>query len=171
MRKILILLLAVVWVFSSVVRADVPHNLQVKLILKILSMDRNFSRFGDPIKIGTSSDGFLKALSASSSLKIKGKSFVVEKMSSPDDVSKYNIVYVGKEWASQYAAASTKAVANKSLMFCETEDGVLSGGGAISFKVVGGKPKIVINLGNVKSQGTDFPAGFLKITVVVGSMD
>jgi hypothetical protein len=171
MRKTLILLLAVLWVFSSIATAEVPHNLQVKLILKILSMDRNFSRFGDPIKIGTSSDGFFKALSASGSLKIKGKGFTVEKMSSADDVGKYNIVYIGKEWASQYSAASGKAEASKTLMFCETEDGVLSGGGAISFKVVGGKPKIVINLGNVKAQGTDFPAGFLKITVVVGSMN
>ncbi|MCP5051568.1 MAG: YfiR family protein [bacterium] len=152
--------------------ADVPAGMQVKLMLKILSMDRNFDRFGDPIKIGVSSDVFLSELNAvKGKLKIKKKDFVAEKMGSPDDIANYKVIYVGKDWAANYSAASSKAVENKALMFCETEDGVLSGGGAISFKVVAKKPKIVINIGNVKNQGTDFPSGFLKITVVVGSMN
>jgi len=151
---------------------DVPQDLQVKLMLKILSMDRNFARFGEPLKIGVSSDTYLKELKAvEGKLKVKDKDFVAEKMASPDDIAKYKVVYVGKDWAANYSAAAAKATSNKSLMFCETEEGVLSGGGAISFKVVDNKPKIVINLNNVKDQGTDFPAGFLKITVVVGSMN
>jgi hypothetical protein len=173
MRSKLILLLIVLFVLSfQAYSQDIPKGLQVKLMLKILSMDRNFARFGDPIKIGCSSDSFISEMNkVKGKLKVKQKDFVIEKMASPDDIAKYKVIYVGKEWASNYAAASGNAKSNKALMFCETEEGVLNGGGAISFKAVGGKPKIVVNVGNVKDQGTDFPAGFLKITVVVGSMN
>lgn len=150
---------------------DVPLNLQAKLMLKILSMDRNFARFGDPIKIGTSDDNLLSELNAiKGKMKVKGKDFVAEKMASPDDVTNFKVIYVGKNWASNYAAASGKAAASQVLMFCETEQGVMAGGGAVSFKAVGGKPKIVVNLENAKKQGTDFPANFLKVTVVVGGL-
>jgi hypothetical protein len=170
MKKLFLLVIMLLLVGLQVYSQDVPHNLQVKLMLKILSMDRNFDRFGDPIKIGVSSDLFLKELNAEKgTLRVKQKYFVAEKMDSPKDVDKYKVIYVGKEWAANYSAVSVKATANKALMFCETEEGVLSGGGAISFKVVANKPKIVIHIGNVKLQGTDFPASFLKSTVVVGS--
>ena len=172
MRNKLILLLIALFVLSfQTYSQDVPKGLQVKLMLKILSYDRNFDRFGDPVKICSNSDSFIKEMNALKGMTIKGKNFTVEKMSSPDDIANYKVIYVGKEWESNYATCSEKAAANKSLMFCETESAVMSGGGGISFKVVAGKPKIVLNNGNVKSQGTDFPAGFLKITVVVGSMN
>ncbi len=172
MKTKIVLLFAVLLIMGfNTYAQDVPHELQVKLMLKILSMDRNFDRFGDPIKIGVSSDAFIKALKGEADLKVKGKGFVVEKMASPADVSKYKIIYVSKDWAAQYKATSAKAVEAKALMFCETEDGVLAGGGAISFKVLDSKPKIVINIANVKEQGTEFPANFLQITVVVGSMN
>ena len=171
MRSKLFLLLLVTALLSTyAVPQDVPANLQAKLMLKILSMDRNFGRFGDPVKIGTSSEDFAKELNGLPGLKVKGKDFVAEKMASLDDIGKYKVVYVGKNWANNYGAAAAKAIASKALMFCETEDGILSGGGSVSFKVVEGKPKIVVNLGNAIKQGTDFPADFLKITVVVGSL-
>jgi hypothetical protein len=168
--KLVLLLLAITLITAYAIAQDVPANLQAKLMLKILSMDRNFNRFGDPVKIGTSSDEFAKELNAMPGLKVKGKSFKAEKMNSLDDIDKYRVIYVGKNWASNYSAIESKAVASKTLVFCETEDGVLSGGGSVSFKVVEGKPKIVVNLENAKKQGTDFPADFLKITVVVGSI-
>ena len=143
---------------------EVPLNLQVKLILKIVSMDRNFDRFGDPIKIGVTDDDMMKELGAiKGKLTIKGKDFSVEKMASPGDVANYKVIYVGKNWADKYTAASAKAAENQCLMFCQAEEGVMTGGGAVSFKVVEGKPKIVVNLENAKKQGTDFPAGFLKL--------
>lgn len=173
MRKKLVLLVIAIMVVGAGIQlypADVPHGLQVKLMLKILSVDRNFARFGDPIKIGVSDDAFIAALKGASAMKVKGKGFVAEKMSTTADIAKYKVIYVGKNWASQYAAAAAAAGSSSALMFCETEDGVLSGGGSVSFKVVGKTPKIVVNLENAKKQGTDFPAGFLKITVVVGGL-
>jgi hypothetical protein len=170
-KKLILLVIAPMIVSAYIAAQDVPLNLQARLMLKILSMDRNFSRFGDPIKIGVSSDKFLQELTAvRGSYQIKGKDFSPEKIASLDDIAKYKVIYVGKDWANNYTAASVKAVENKCLMFCETEAGVLSGGGSVSFKVIGSKPKIVVNLKNSRNQGTEFPANFLKITVVVGGL-
>jgi hypothetical protein len=172
MKNRSVLFVIAILVLGTIISAqDVPINLQVKLMLKILSMDRNFSRFGDPITIATSSDEFLKELTAiKGKLKVKGKDFIAEKIASPDDVANYKVVYLGKNWAANYKAVSEKANENKCLVFCQEEAGVTEGGGAVSFKVVDEKPKIVVNVINAKSQGTDFPAGFLKITVVVGGL-
>ena len=172
MKNRLVLLVIALLVLGTIISAqDVPINLQVKLMLKILSMDRNFSRFGDPITIATSSDEFLEELTAiKGKLKVKGKDFMPEKIASVDDVANYKVVYLGKNWAANYKAVSEKASENQCLVFCEEEAGVTKGGGAVSFKVVDGRPKIVVNVVNARSQGTDFPAGFLKITVVVGGL-
>lgn len=172
MRNKLVLFVIALLVVGTIISAqDVPINLQGKLMLKILSMDRNFSRFGDPIKIGTSSDEFMKELNAlKKAYKIKGKDFIVKKITSVNEVGDYKVIYMGKEWAANYQAVSDKAKENQCLVFCEEEAGVTKGGGAVSFKVVDGRPKIVVNVVNAKNQGTDFPAGFLKITVVVGGL-
>ena len=172
MKKRLILLV-IVLMMSSIytIARDVPLNLQARLMLKVLSMDRNFSRYGDPIKIGVSSDEFLNELAAcNGALQVKGKKFVPEKMISLDDIAKYKVIHIGKNWDHIYTQASMWAAENKCLMFCESESGVINGGGAISFKVAGGKPKIVVNLKNSKAQGTEFPEIFLETTVVVGGL-
>lgn len=172
MRNRLVLVVIALLVLGTFISAqDVPINLQVKLMLKILSMDRNFSRFGDPIKIGTSSDEFLKELTAiKGKLKVKGKDFIAEKIDTVANAANYKVLYMGTNWAANYKAVSEIASENQCLVFCQEEAGVTQGGGAVSFKVVDGKPKIVVNVVNAKSQGTDFPAGFLKITVVVGGL-
>lgn len=171
-KKVILLGAALMMMGAYLISQDVPLNLQARLMLKVLSMDRNFSRYGDPIKIGVSSDKFLNELVACrGSLQVKGKGFVPEKLTSLDDIAKYKVIYMGKEWANSYKVGSEKAVENKCLMFCETESGVRGGGGAISFKVMAGKPKIVVNLKNSRNQGTEFPAIFLKSTIVVGGLE
>ncbi|MCP4157482.1 MAG: YfiR family protein [bacterium] len=172
LRFMIVFILTIVFLSGSIIYAQaVPAKLQVKLILKIVSMDRNFGRFGDPVKIGVSSDAVFSEFKANEGkVKVKGKDFIIEKMASLDDITNYKVAYVDKNWSNNYSAAAEKATANKTLIFCNEEDFVVAGGGAISFKVVSGKPKIVINLKNVKDQGTDFPANFLKITVVVGGL-
>lgn len=171
-KKVILLVTAVMILSAYMIAQDVPLSLQAKLMLKVLSMDRNFGRYGDPIKIGVSSDMFLNELEACrGSLQVKGKEFVPEKLGSLDDIAKYKVIYIGSEWAGSYALASEKAVENRCLMFCGTESGVMSGGAAISFKVVEEKPHIVVNLKNSRNQGTEFPAVFLKSTVVVGGLE
>jgi hypothetical protein len=168
-NKILLMVIMLIAFSATSFSVDVPHPLQAKLLLKIISMDRNFTRFGDPVKIGVSSDAFLEVLKGTK-FSIKGRGFVAEKINNVDDIANYKVIYVGKEWAKQCIAASEKAVANQCLVFCESEEGVLSGGGSISFKVVDANPRIVVNIENAKKQGTDFPAVFLKSTIVVGGL-
>lgn len=171
MKNKIVFMVLVLFMFSSMAIAQaVPASAQVKLMLKIASMDRNFGRFGDPVKIGVTSDTMLGEFKPLASLKLKGKPFVVEKMNSLDDIANYKLVYIDANWKNNYAAAAEKAAGNQTLIFAGDPDYVESGGGSVSFKVVGGKAKIVLNVGNAKKQGSDFPANFLKVTVVVGGL-
>ena len=167
MKKIFIIAVFLSFFTIDVLSQGVPAKLQVRLVLKILSMDKNSGRYGDPIKIGVSSDFILNAFKEASEMKIKGKSFVVKKMGSPGDIGKFRVVYIDKNWSGKYGDAGAKATASKSLMFCSEESGIKGGGGAISFKVVDGKPKILVNLGNSAKQGSDFPDNFLQMVVLV----
>jgi len=169
-NKLILILMLIPFVISWGYSGEVPMETQTELILKIISMDRNFSRFGDPVKIGTSSQKLLQVLSTNRGRKIKDKSFVVGKLKSLNDINNYRVIYIGKNWAKDYEAASAIAEKNQALVFCETEDGVMGGGGAVSFRVVGNKAKIVINLKNARKQGSDFPLGFLKGVVVIDQM-
>ncbi|MCB0777264.1 MAG: YfiR family protein [Chitinophagaceae bacterium] len=136
-----------------------------------MSMDRNFERFGDTVKIGVSSDAMLSELASQSELQIKEKPFVAVKMDSPEDIEEYKIVYIDRNWQEDYGLVARKAEENKALIFAADENYVTTGGGSICFKTFDAKPKIVINLQNVKKQGSDFPANFLKITTVVGLIE
>jgi len=150
----------------------VPIDLQTKFILKIASEDKNFARYGNPIKVGVTSDEALNAFKAmEDKLQIKGVNYVTEKISSIDAVSNYKIVHIGPEWSANYSAVAAICKTNKIPMFCTEDAPVMSNGASVGFKVLDGKPKIVVNLANANDQGCDFNAGFLKITVVVGGLD
>ncbi len=167
MKKIIFVSILLAFFTTNIFSQNVPAKLQVRLVLKILSMDKNKGRFGDPIKIGVSSDLILNAFKGASEMKVKGKSFKVSKMSSPGDVNKYSVVYIDKNWSSNYGKAAQKAAASNVLMFCNEEDGIKGSNGAIAFKVIDGKPKIMVNIGNTKKQGSEFPVNFFKMAVIV----
>lgn len=169
-RKIVFTLSVLLLVGTMAFGQSVPASAQVKLVLKIASMDRNFDRFGDPVKIGVSSDAMLSEFQAASNLTVKEKKFVVEKLNSLDDIANYKLVYIDANWKNNYSAAADKAAVGQTLIFAAEADYVESGGGSVAFKVVGGTAKIVLNVGNAKKQGSDFPANFLKVTVVVGGL-
>jgi hypothetical protein len=171
MKSKIVFMVLVLFLFGYTAFAQaVPASAQVLLVLKITSMDRNFDRFGDPVKIGVSSDAMLSEFKAATGTQIKGKTFVPEKMNSLDDITNYKVVYIDSNWKNNYDAAAEKAAGSQTLIFAADSDYVESGGGSVSFKVVGGKAKIVLNVGNAKKQGSDFPANFLKVTVVVGGL-
>jgi hypothetical protein len=83
-------------------------------------------------------------------------------MSSLNDIDKFDVIYCGKNWGGNYKAVTSEAIKKQVLVFCETEDGVLSGGGAVSYKVVDGKPKIVVNLKNAVAMGANFSVNSFK---------
>lgn len=154
------------FLFSQSVQKDI----QAQLILKIVSLDRNFARYGDPIKIGVSSQAMERALKRFSKRTIREREYLPEMMSTIDDIEQYHIIYVDKNWKENYKAACDKAVEKKILMFSADDDAVERGEAGIAFKTVMGATKIVINLEVVRKQGSDFAAGFLQVAHVVGNL-
>lgn len=152
--------------FSQTVQRDV----QAQLMLKIISLDRNMGRFGDTVTIGVTSDAMLRTLKRFDKRPIKGKSFTVGLMQTLDDIAAYNVVYIDKNWEKNYKAAGDAAIAKKVLMFCASFKAVERNEAGVAFKTVLGKPRIVMNLGVVKLQASDFPSGLLQLTMVVGNL-
>jgi hypothetical protein len=154
------------FLFSQSVQKDI----QAQLIIKIIGLDRNFARYGDPIKIGVSSQAMERALKRFSKRTIREREYVPEMMSSIDDIERYHIIYIDKNWKENYKAACDKAVEKKILMFSADDDAVEKGEAGIAFKTILGATKIVINREVIKKQGSDFPAGFLQVARVVGNL-
>ncbi len=167
MRKILFIALILILTAGIVYSQDVPAALQVRLILKILSMDNNIERFGGTIKIGVTSDAVLSAFQGASDMKVSGKSFSVSVMGSPGDIGGYGVIYIDKNWGGNYGVCAQKAAASKALMFVNDEDAIKDNLGAVTFKVIDGKPKILLNVDNAKKQGSEFPVNFLKMAQLV----
>jgi len=149
--------------------AQTVHNaVQAELIIKIIKLDRNFDRYKDPLKIGVTSKDMLKALMKYKNETVKGKYIEPEALNSLEDISNYDIIYVDRNWKSDYEAAASKAIEHKILMFSSSVNAVEDGLGGITFRSFRGKPKIVINLKVVKQEGTNFPSELLKLCQVVG---
>ena len=173
MRKYILVLLVlfVVTGGTALFSQAVKGTVQAQLILKIITIDRNFSRFGDPIKIGVTSDTMLKAFKTHLGMKVKGKAFLPELINTLEDIGKYQIVYIDNNWKNNYKAACEVASKGRVLMFAASHKAVERSEAAIAFMTIKGKPKIVLNLGLVKEQGTDFPAHLLQLTMVVGAVN
>jgi hypothetical protein len=153
---------------ASIFSQTVHETIQAQLILKIITFDRNFQRFSDPIKIGITSKKLLKAMQKHSDITVKGKFIKIEELENPDNIPQYNIIYIDRGWEDQYGQIAAKASENKILVFCSSFQAVEKGYGGISFRAYQGKPKIVINLTAVREQGSNFPADLLKISFLVG---
>lgn len=170
-RIIIIAVVAFVMTGTGVLFSQsVQKDIQAQLILKIVALDRNGGRFDDPIKIGVTSDAMLRALKRFNKQTIKGKAFTVDLMTTLEDIAGYNVLYIDKNWKSNYNAACEKAIEKKAIMFCASAEAVEVGEAGASFKTVLGKPKIVLNLKILKKQAADFPASLLQLATVVGNL-
>lgn len=140
---------------------------QTKLVLKILQFDRKYARFGNPIVIGTNSDDVFDAFDAlSGKATIGGINFSIEKMKGIEDAKKYKILYIDDNWSDKYAQIAKMAKENKALVITRKEDSLIPCG-AISFRKVLNRPKILIHKGNLKAQGSKFSGSVLRIAIIV----
>jgi hypothetical protein len=146
------------------------EDTQAKLILKIIPYDRNFSRFGDTVKIGVTSKKMLDALLEQKKDTLRGKKLVIEMLKSLEDIPNYSVIYVDRNWSKDYETACAKAIEKKILMFCGSHEAVEKSQAAIAFRLLQKKVKIVLNIKVTKSQGTDFPSNLLKLSLVVGNL-
>ncbi len=132
-------------------------------------MDENFSRYGNQIIVGVSSEKMLKVFdSIPASLKVRGKNFFAKKISSKDDIYRYKVVYIDSNWRKYYSDI-IKNNDNKTppLIFCFDDSFLYNNSGSISFKIINGKPKILYNSKNIKTQGSVFNNKFLKIAIKI----
>lgn len=164
-RKFLVFIM-VICVSGIIFGQEVPFEIQSKLILKIISFDKNIDRFGDPIAIGVSTNKMSLVLKKMRSIKINGKSFTVKKVEN-NDLTGIGILIVDD--SSINDSIVENAVKNKILVFSEKYEDLEKGAGVV-FLLKEGKPKIAVSLKNASDQGSNFSANFLKVTVIVGEM-
>jgi hypothetical protein len=140
------------------------------ILLKIISLDENLKRFGEPIKIGVVSDKIFRQLKAlEEKIKIKGKHFKTEKINSLKTVAGCKIIYITKEMARNRFNEIEKLVEDDCFIFCEDEESILFGHGAVLLKVVDKFTHVVVNLDNVRRQGASFPEEELDLVLTVRS--
>ncbi len=148
---------------------SVAEETQAQMVFKVLPYDRNFDRFGDPIRIGATSTHMLKALQKEAPPMLKGKKIVLEILNSQEDIPNFKIIFVDRNWSKNYATACAKATESQILMFCGSYNAVEKDEAAIAFRELQNKIRIVLNLKVMKNQGTEFPSDLLKLSLVVGS--
>lgn len=166
--KFIVLVVFLFFGLSVSFAEEIPVKSQARLILKIITMDKNFDRFGDTIKIGVSSDEMLKAFkSIPATMKVKGKNFVVGKLNSLEDILKYSIIYIDSNWEKYYDESSEKAISNRVLTFCRDKKCAEQFGCAVTFKMIEHKPRILIKNSNARKQGTEFTKAFLEIAIAI----
>jgi len=170
MKKYYILILFFLTLFTFTLKSsDIDFRIQSKLLLKIISYDKNYKRFGNPIKIGVSSKEMFEALKANAII-VKDRHFTVGLMKSIDSLKNYKVVYIDNNWKDKYKEVSKLANSNSCLIFCNDENFVESEGASVTFVSIKNKLKILVNLENSKKQGSNFSPIFLKITVIVGGI-
>ncbi|MCP5106854.1 MAG: hypothetical protein GY950_25950 [bacterium] len=138
------------------------------ILLKIISMDRNLQRFGNPIKIGVNSDKIFHQLKrCEKKYKINGITFKTGKFNSIETASQFNIIHITNKWKRNRFSAIETLAENGCFIFCEDETSILCGYAAVLFKVGNKYPHVAINLDNSADQGADFPEDLLDAIVIV----
>lgn len=166
-------------------QVDVPMEIQYNIMLKVLSYDKNLSRFGtDEIRIGVFyQSGFKASATARDEL-----SESVSKSKIKDiDKRKISVFYSNLDYESPSAFIKDKKISViyflplravsienilsetkkiKILSFSAVKD-YIAEGVAISFALKSSKPEILVNLKAAKAEGTDFSSQLLKIVTVI----
>lgn len=152
-----LLALTIVLSAAGAYAQDVPSNLQAALFKKIFAFDKTLQAKGDVqvAVLGGSGDAIVAAFKdAGVSAKAVGGSQV------PDGVS---VVYVMPGTSSPKQQCAAKGVLSISGDASMVESGKVS----IGLSVEDGKPKINVNMGELKAEGQELSADLLKIAKVV----
>jgi hypothetical protein len=156
---ILLFLIGLTTVNSFAQEMAVPVNLQAALFKKIFAFDKTIQSKGSTDVMILSTDGSADEIaSAFSSVGINTK--VVKGSQVPGGA---NIVYVMPGVSSPKGQCAQKGVLSISGVGAYAEGGKVS----IGLIVEGGKPKIVINIAQLKAEGQELSSDLLKIAKVI----
>lgn len=132
----------------------VPANLQAALFKKIFSFDKTLASKGnfEVAVLGAGSDA---VVSEFNSVGVNAKA--------ANEIGSALVVYVMPGSPSPKAQTSSKGVLSISGVTSYAEEGKV----AIGLGVEGGKPKIIINMAQLKAEGHELSAELLKIAKVI----
>jgi hypothetical protein len=156
---ILLFLIGITTTNSFAQDMAVPANLQAALFKKIFAFDKTIQAKGSTDVVILSADGSADEIaSAFKSVGINAK--VVKGSQVPGEV---NIVYIMPGVASPKGQCAQKKVLSISGVASYAESGKVS----IALDVEGGKPKIVVNIAQLKAEGQELSSDLLKIAKVI----
>lgn len=131
---------------------SVPTNLQAALFKKIFSFDKTLAGGAEVAVIGPSSDGIVSAFKAAG---INAKA--------SDNLAGANVVYVMPGAPSPKDQTGAKSILSISGDASYAESGKV----AIALGIEGGKPQIIIHMGQLKAEKHEFSPELLKIAKVI----
>jgi hypothetical protein len=132
----------------------VPANLQAALFKKIFSFNKTLTAKGN-VEVAVIGAGSDEVVSAFKSVGVNAKA--------TDQIGGASVVYVMPGTPSPKAQTSSKGVLSISGVTSFVEEGKV----AIGLGVEGGKPKIIINMAQLKAEGQELSADLLKIAKVI----
>lgn len=147
----------------------IPVHTKTRITVKVLAMDRNNGRYGNPVAVGVSSAAAYQAFKQGS-FRVRGRRVVPYRMKRLADARRFRVLFIDTNWAGFYQAVSSIAKQNKAIVICINPAPVEQGLATVSFQAIGGKARIMLNLTHAKQVGCSFSARFLKITRVVGGL-
>ena len=137
---------------TNISAQDVPANLQAALFKKIFSFDKTLTGGAEVAVIGSSSEGIVSAFKAAG---INAKS--------SDNLAGANVVYVMPGAPSPKDQTGAKGILSISGDASYAESGKV----AIGLGIEGGKPQIIIHMGQLKAEKHEFSPELLKIAKVI----
>lgn len=179
---VLAALSAATWIHAGV---DVPGGVQAGLAAKVTSFDRNLSaRAGGTVTVlvavkpgnaqsdavasdfmaGIQKTGTIGGMPVKASkTNFSGAGALAAAVKS----GKVSVVYLSAGLEGD-AGAIGGALKGTSVLSVTAERGAVSKGIVLGFDLVGGKPKLLINVGQAKAQSVSLPAQVLQLAQVVG---
>jgi hypothetical protein len=140
-------------VATNVFAQEVPANLQAALFKKIFSFNKTLS--AKTVEVAVIGAGGEAVVSAFKDAGVNAKT--------ADQIGNASVVYLMPGAPSQKALTASKGVLSISGTASFVEDGKVS----IAIGVEGGKPKIIIHMGQVKAEGQELSAELMKIARVI----
>lgn len=163
----------------------VPFDVQVPLVLKALTYDRNLkARAGDHVRIAVVSPAkaardTIEDLLASvghlpdrtlSGMPVTFKEVVVTDDSSLDQVlrnGRWTAAYIMPGFRAEELEKIRRVCASRQVLAVAAEVDDMERGLTFSIGSAGGRPQIVVNVANAKASGTDFDLALLRLARVI----
>jgi hypothetical protein len=138
------------------------------VILKMISLDRNIHRLGDPIQIGVASDKVLAALNRlEDCLKVRGRRFRAYGIRTLKDALRYPVVFIARGSGVDRPSVMEELSLSRCLIFTDDERHILFGYAAVLLTIKDKRTCVAVNLDNASQQGTQFYEDHLDMVTTI----